>query len=109
MMAYDMVLKWRPGKDNSGPDALSRLRRRGPLEPDIDTSLPGDTVEDTQRKGPQGPVLDGTPLQQLAPPMEEEEEQMEIAVPPELAMLENMPRDHTQWHPSSRLGVLSSG
>ena len=28
LMAYDMVIKWRRGTENVGPDALSRLQRR---------------------------------------------------------------------------------
>lgn len=37
MVAYDMVLKWRKGTDHIAPDALSRLRRKGPAEPEIET------------------------------------------------------------------------
>lgn len=55
------------------PDALSRLRRKAPRELDIDTSLPNDNTNDTEKKGPGGPVLDGTSLQECAPSQEDEE------------------------------------
>ena len=67
MLSYDMDLKWRKGTEHIAPDALSRLRRRGPAGPEIDTSIPGDSAITPQQKSPVGPVLEGTVLQDLAP------------------------------------------
>lgn len=90
MMAYDMVLKWRKGTDHIAPDALSRLRRKGPKEPDVDTTLPGDDAETGPTKGPEEPVLDGVPLQSMATPREEDEEAEAL---PELALLDRTPEE----------------
>lgn len=89
MMAYDMVLQWRKETDHILPEALSRLRRKGPQEPDIDTGIPGGTVDETKQRGPGGPVLHGIPLQSIAPLMTEEEEP--INTPPELAAWSGLP------------------
>ena len=69
-MAYDMVLKWRHGTENVGPDALSRLQRRSSQELDGEAVVPGDSGEEMPQKEPAGTVLDGVPLQQWAPPLE---------------------------------------
>ena len=69
-MAYDMVLKWRRGTENVGPDARSRLQRRSSQELDGEAMVPGDSGEEMPQKEPAGTVLDGVPLQQLAPPLE---------------------------------------
>lgn len=96
LMAYDMVLKWRRGTEHLVPDALSRLRRRSPEKPDIDTTALEDVDDVEPRKGPAGPVLEGVPLQQLAPQLEEEEQPQPGSLaeaPPELARLMATPRD----------------
>ena len=66
-MAYDMVLKWRRGTEHVAPGALSPLRRRSIESPD--ETQPGDVVADEEelQTGATGPVLDGVPLQKLAP------------------------------------------
>lgn len=73
MMQYDMDLRWRKGTDHVAPDALSRLQRKGPPGPDIDTSFPDDPTTAEDGKGPIGPVLDGQPLQDLATPEEDDD------------------------------------
>ena len=96
LMAYDMVLKWRKGADHVGPDALSRLRRRKTEESEAEAKEQENLANAEASKGPSGPVLDGVPLQQLAPPLEEEMElQLEEQedVPPELALLARTPRE----------------
>ena len=70
LMAYDMVLKWPRGAENVGPDALSRLHRRSSQELDGEALVFGDSGEEMPPKEPAGTVLDGVPLQQLAPPLE---------------------------------------
>ena len=70
LMAYDMVLKWRRGTENVGLDALSRLQRRSSQELDGEALVSGDFGKEMPQKKPAGPVLDGVPLQQLAPPLE---------------------------------------
>ena len=62
LMTYDMVLKWRRGTENVGPDALSRLQRRSSQELDGEVLVPGDSGEEMPQKKPAGPVLDGVPL-----------------------------------------------
>lgn len=63
LMQFDINLKWRKGEDHTAPDALSRLRLRGPPEPPIDTPFPDDTTSSVDHPAPMGPVLDGVPLQ----------------------------------------------
>ena len=58
-MAYDMVLKWRHGTENVGPDALSRLQRRSSQELDGEAVVPGDSGEEMPQKEPAGTVLEG--------------------------------------------------
>ena len=71
LMEFDIDLKWRKGEHHTAPDALSRLRRRGPPEPPIDASFPDDTTTPVDNQGPTGPVLDGVPLRTLAPPADD--------------------------------------
>jgi len=59
-----------PGTENVGPDALSRFRRRSSQKLDGEVFVPGDSGEEMPKKKPAGPVLDGVPLQHLAPPLE---------------------------------------
>ena len=70
LMQFDIDLKWRKGEDHTAPDALSRLRRKGPPEPLVDTAFPDDTTYPVDNQGPAGPVLDGVPLRTMAPPMD---------------------------------------
>ena len=93
MLSYDMDLKWRKGTEHIAPDALSRLRRKGPLEPDVDTSIPGDSQVPSKQKGPAGPVLDGTLLQDLAPP---EQDEVAVLTPADLEPLGLTPQDLQQ-------------
>lgn len=79
-MAYDIVLKWRSGTENVGPDALSRLLRKGPRGPDIDIDV---SVTD-DRQGPQGPVLEGVQLKTLAPPLVDTAQEEEAASQPQV-------------------------
>ena len=65
-----MMLKWRRGTENVGPDALSHLQRCSSQEPDGEAVVIGDSGEKMPQNKPAGPVLDGVPLQQLAPPLE---------------------------------------
>lgn len=92
MMVYGMVLKWRMGTDHIAPGAQSRLRRRGPREPDVDTTLPGDGVTEVSRKGLERPVLDGVPLQSMAHSQPAEDRAREEA-PPESSMLNRSPEE----------------
>lgn len=94
MMAYDMVLRWRKGTDHVAPDAFSMLRKKSPGEPDIDTTLPGDGDGEGPGKGPEGPVLDGVPLQSMAQSHATEDEASGES-PPELALLNREPEDIT--------------
>eukprot|EP00752_Nemacystus_decipiens_P004058 g3716.t1 len=71
LMQFDIDLKWRKGEDHTAPDALSRLRRKGSPESPIDTSFPDDTTRPVENQGPTGPVLDGVPLRDMAPPVDE--------------------------------------
>ena len=73
LMQFDIELKWRKGEDHTAPDALSRLRSRGPPERPVDTSFPDDTSQPVSHQGPAGPVLDGVPLRTLAPPATRED------------------------------------
>ena len=60
-----------PGNRECRPRrSLSRLRRRSSQELDGEVLVPGDSGEEMPQKKPAGPVLDGVPLQQLAPPLE---------------------------------------
>ena len=59
LMAYDMVLKWRRGTENEGPDALSRLQRRSLQELDGEAFVPGDSGEEMPQKEPQGQCWTG--------------------------------------------------
>ena len=70
-MAYYMVLKWRRGTENVGPDALSRLQRCSSQKLDGEVFVPGNSGEEMPKKKPAGSLLDGVPLQQLAPPLEQ--------------------------------------
>ena len=68
MMEFSMTLQWRKGTEHTVPDALSRLPQKGPAGPPLDTSFPDDTSSSVGRNDePVGPVLDGVPLQSLAP------------------------------------------
>ena len=67
LMQFDINLKWRTGEDHTAPGALSRLRRKGSSEPPVDTAFPDDTTRAVDNQGPAGPMLDGVPLQILAP------------------------------------------
>ena len=69
-MAYDVMIKWRRGTEDVCPDALSRLQRRSSQELDGEAVVPSDSGEEMPQKEPAGTVLDGVPLQQLAPPLE---------------------------------------
>ena len=89
LMAYDMVLKWRRGTENVGPDALSRLRRCSSQKLDGEVFVPGNSGEEMPKKKPAGSVLDGVPLQQLAPPLEPL--QQEDREQPQLGPLNDMP------------------
>lgn len=81
MMSYDMDLKWRKGTDNLIPDALSRLRRKGPPGPEIDTSFPDDTSGVRESRGPEGPSYNGTLLKDLTTPEGGQEIQTGVADP----------------------------
>ena len=67
LMQFDIDLQWRKGGEHAAPDALSRLRCKGPPEPPIDVSFPDDTTSPTDHRGPAGPVLDGVLLRDLTP------------------------------------------
>ena len=67
LMQFDIDLKWRKGEDHTAPDALSRLRRKGSSETPVDTAFPDDTTRAVDNQGLAGPMLDGVPLQILAP------------------------------------------
>ena len=54
LMAYDMVLKWRRGTDNVGPDALSRLRRRSPQELEGEVFVQATSGKRCRRRNQQG-------------------------------------------------------
>lgn len=66
-MQFDIDLKWRKGEDHAAPDERSRLRRKGPPEPPIDTSFPYDTSSAVDIQCPAGLALDGVPLRTLSP------------------------------------------
>eukprot|EP00752_Nemacystus_decipiens_P018278 g16398.t1 len=92
LMAYDM-LKWRRGTENVGPDALSRLRRRAAEEPEAEEDK---ALEGEQTPSVAGPVLEGVPLREPAPPLEgERRPQLEDVkdLPLELLALAEMPRE----------------
>ncbi|CAB1099388.1 unnamed protein product [Ectocarpus sp. CCAP 1310/34] len=93
MMAYDMVLKWRKGTDHVVPDALSRLRRKGLGEPDVDTTLPDDGSGEVWGSGPEGPVLEGVPLQRMAQSQLVAAEERRSDAPPDLALLNKDPQE----------------
>jgi len=65
------TLRLMEGEDHTAPDALSRLRRRGPPEPPIDASFPDDTTTPLGNQGPTRPVLDGVSLGTLVPPADD--------------------------------------
>ena len=67
LMQFDIDLKWRKGEDHTAPDARSRLRRKGSSEPPVDTAFPDDTTRAVDSQGSAGLMLDGVPLQILAP------------------------------------------
>eukprot|EP00752_Nemacystus_decipiens_P016023 g14325.t1 len=93
LMAYDMVLKWRRGTENVGPDALSRLRRRAAEEPEAEED---EVLEGELTPSAAGPVLEGVPLRELTPPLEgERRPQLENVtdLPSELLALAEMPRE----------------
>lgn len=74
MMQFDMELKWRKGAEDTVPDALSRLWRKGPRDTPINTSFLDDSTSPTDDQGPSGPVSDGTRLQDLTRPESEQED-----------------------------------
>lgn len=59
---YDMGLRWRKGTDHAAPDALSRLRQKCLRGPGVDASFLEYNTDANDKKGPEGPVLDGTSL-----------------------------------------------
>lgn len=73
MMQYDMDLKWRKGTEDVALNALSRLRRKGRRGADINHSFLDDPTTAKAGQGPAGPVLDGVPLQDLAPSEDDDE------------------------------------
>eukprot|EP00752_Nemacystus_decipiens_P012408 g10995.t1 len=93
LMAYDMVLKWRRGTENVGPDALSRLRRRAAEEPEAEED---EVLEGELTPSAAGPVLEGVPFRELTPPLEgERRPQLDDVtdLPSELLALAEMPRE----------------
>ena len=64
-MQYDMELQWRPETEHQFADALSRSHRNKTRGAPMDDFFPGETTTKGAYRGPQGPVLDGTPLSQL--------------------------------------------
>eukprot|EP00903_Cladosiphon_okamuranus_P006352 g6222.t1 len=66
MMEFSMTLRWRKGTEHALPDALSRLPKKGPAGPPVDTSFPDDNTSPGDRTSePTGPVFDGVPLRDV--------------------------------------------
>ena len=60
-----MDLKWRAGASHQVPDALSRLHRFYTPGKDFEDSFPDDASLRSSYSGPEGPALDGVPLNDL--------------------------------------------
>ena len=61
-MQYDMELQWRPETKRQYGNALSRSHGNRTRGATIDDFSPDETTTKGTYRGPQGPVLDGTPL-----------------------------------------------
>ena len=64
---FHIDVQWRNGADHTAPDAMSRLRHKGPPQPLIEKSFPDDTTCPVDHSGRSGPVLGDVEFRSLVP------------------------------------------